>query len=84
VHDVAPIIRLVAARATGRMIPYLDLALDQLFERLRDPPFLIALNARSQRGDFSYCFQPHLDVNRLANLTPSASNLTPFCGGVCW
>jgi hypothetical protein len=56
VHDVAPIIRLVAARATGRMIPYLDLALDQLFERLRDLPFLIALNAGSQRAGFSYCF----------------------------
>lgn len=39
VHDVAPIIRLVAASATGRIIPYPDLALDQLFERLRDLPF---------------------------------------------
>jgi hypothetical protein len=29
------------------MIPYLDLTLDQLFERLRDLPFLIALNAGS-------------------------------------
>lgn len=56
VHDVAPIIRLVAARATGRMIQHLDLALDQLFERLRNLPFLIALNARLQRRGFSYCF----------------------------
>jgi hypothetical protein len=56
VHDVAPIIRLVAARATGRIIPHLDLALDQLFERLRDLPFLIALNAGSQRAGFLYCF----------------------------
>jgi hypothetical protein len=56
VHDVAPIIRLVAARATGRMIPHLDLVLDQLFERLRDLPFLIALSARSQRAGFSYGF----------------------------
>ena len=60
-HDVAPIIRLVAARATGRMIPHLNLALDQLFERLRNLPFLIALNARSQRAGFSYCFLPDLD-----------------------
>jgi hypothetical protein len=43
------------------MIPYQDLALDQLFERLRDLPFLTALNARSQRAGFSYCFQPDLD-----------------------
>ena len=56
VQDVAPIIRLVAASATGRMIPYLDLALDQLFERLRNLPLLIALNARSQRAGISYCF----------------------------
>jgi hypothetical protein len=56
VHDVAPIIRLVAASATGRIIPYQDLALDQLFERPRDPPFLISLNARSQRADRTYRF----------------------------
>ena len=54
VHDVAPIIRLVAARATGRMIPHLDLALDQLFERLRDLPFLIALCVGWQRPDLSH------------------------------
>jgi hypothetical protein len=56
VHDIAPIIRLVATRAMGRMIPHLDLGLDQLFERLRNLPFLIALNVRSQRAGFSYCF----------------------------
>jgi hypothetical protein len=49
-HHVAPIIRLVAARAAGRIIPYLDLSLDQLFERLRDLPFLIALNTSLQRA----------------------------------
>jgi hypothetical protein len=58
---IAPIIRLVAARATGRMIPYLDLTLDQFFERLCNLPFLIALSARSQRAGFPYCFYPDLD-----------------------
>jgi hypothetical protein len=45
----------MAAGATGRIIPHLDLALDQPFERLRDLPFLIALSARWQRAGFS-CF----------------------------
>jgi hypothetical protein len=35
----------VAAGATVRIIPHLDLALDQPFESLRDLPFLIALSA---------------------------------------
>jgi hypothetical protein len=60
-HDIGPIIRLTAARATGRMIPRLDLTLDQPLERLRDLPFLIALDAGSQRAGFSNCFQPDLD-----------------------
>jgi hypothetical protein len=38
------------------MIPHLGLTLDQLFERLRNLPFLIALNARSQRAGFPYRF----------------------------
>jgi hypothetical protein len=44
----------VAASEPGRIIPRLDLALDQAFERQRDLPFLIALSARWQRAGFSY------------------------------
>jgi len=48
-HDAAPIFfnfRLMATNEPGRIIPHLDLALDQPFERPRDLPFLIALSAR--------------------------------------
>lgn len=60
-HDAGPIIRLRADRARGRTIPHLDLTLHQPLERLRDLPFLIARDARSQGAGFSYCFQPDLD-----------------------
>jgi hypothetical protein len=61
VHDVGPIIRLTAACVTGGMILRLDLTLDQPLERLRDLPFLIARDARSQCTGISYCFEPDLD-----------------------
>ena len=56
-HDAAPSFfnfRLMAASEPGRIVPRLDLALDQPFERPRDLPFLIALSARLQRAGFSY------------------------------
>jgi hypothetical protein len=43
------------------MILRLDLTLDQPLERLRDLPFLIARDARSQCTGISYCFEPDLD-----------------------
>jgi hypothetical protein len=57
-HDAAPIFfnfRLMASNEPGRIIPHLDLALDQPFERPRDLPFLIALGAKWQRAGFLYC-----------------------------
>ena len=47
-HEAAPIFfnfRLVAASEPGRIIPRLNLALDQVLERPSDLPFLIALSA---------------------------------------
>jgi hypothetical protein len=43
-----------ASAATGRVIPRLDLALDQPLERPRDLPFLIAFSAKWQRASFLY------------------------------
>jgi hypothetical protein len=53
--------RLMAAHETGRIIPHLRLLLDQIFERLRDLPFLIASSTRGQAAGFFYDFPPNFD-----------------------
>jgi hypothetical protein len=43
------------------IIPRLDLAFDQAFERPRNLPFLIALSSGWQRAGFSHYLFPDLD-----------------------
>jgi hypothetical protein len=51
----------MADSASVRIIPRLDLAFDQPFERPRNLPFLIALSAGWQRAGFSYYLYADLD-----------------------
>jgi hypothetical protein len=51
----------MAVSAPVCIIPRLDLAFNQTFERPRDLTFLIALRAGWQRAGFSYYLFPDLD-----------------------